>query len=281
MTPAVRWALRSYPPSFRDRYGAELAALVEDVPPTWRHTAGLYAGATRAWLRPAFAGADPTRARLQASVTTVWVAWCAGFLLVPAIDKALLDPPGPGVDATVRRLLDAATVALVAGWVVALAGASLLAWRALAPALRARRWSVLRPLLPAVVLGVVEAVGLVALAAAARPDSPRPTVIVLGTAWVVGLLAFLVGGGVGPGVTIRRLRPETAALRLPALLSGALALCLTALTATSTAAVLVAGDASLVGSFAPVALAVAVAAVASSAALVSSARGVLALHSRA
>jgi hypothetical protein len=106
-------------------------------------------------------------------------------------------------------------------------------------------------------------------------------VIVLGTAWVVGLLAFLVGGGVGPGVTIRRLRPETAALRLPALLSGALALCLTALTATSTAAVMVAGDASLVGSFAPVALAVAVAAVASSAALVSSARGVLALHSRA
>jgi hypothetical protein len=76
VTPAVRWALRAYPPSFRDRYGDELAALVDDLAPSWRHTADLYAGAARAWLRPRFTGPEPERRRLQASVTTVWVA-CA------------------------------------------------------------------------------------------------------------------------------------------------------------------------------------------------------------
>lgn len=283
MTPAARWALQAYPPSFRDRYGDELTALVDDVTPSWRHTADLYAGAGRAWLRPAFTGPDATRRRLQASVSTVWVAWCAGFLLAPAIDKALMDPPSPGVDATVHRLLDVSTAVFVVGWTCALAGVALLVWRALVPAWRARQYSALRPLLPAVVLGVVEAVGLVALAVSARTQSshPTPAMIALGSAWLVGLLAFLVSGGFGPGVTIRRLHPDGAVLRLPTLLAGVLALCLAAMTATSTAAVVIAGDATLVGLFAPVAAVVAVGVVASSTALVSSARGVLALRARA
>jgi hypothetical protein len=282
MTPAARWALQAYPPSFRDRYGDELEALTDDVTPSWRHTADLYVGAGRAWLRPAFTGPDSTRRRLQASVTTVWVAWCAGFLLAPAIDKALLDPPGPGVDATVRRLLDVSAVVLVAGWVVALAGAALIVWRTLVPALRARRWSVLRPLVPAVVLGIVVAVGLVALALASRSGGshPSPAIVALGMAWLVGLLAFLASSGFGPGVTIRRLHPDGAVLRVPTLLAAALALCLAGMTATCAAAVLVAGDASLIGTFAPVAAVVAVGVVASSTALVSSARGVLALRAR-
>lgn len=283
MTPSSRWALRAYPPSFRERYGDELEALIDDVTPSWRHTAGLYVGAGQAWLRPAFTGPDSTRRRLQASVSTVWVAWCAGFLLAPAIDKALLDPPGPGVDATVRRLLDVSAGAFVAGWVVVLAGTALIVGRSLVPALRARQWSVLRPLAPAVVLGFVEAAGLVALALAAPSGGTvrSPATLAVGTAWLVGLLAFLVSSGFGPGLTIRRLHPDAPVLRVPTLLAAVLSLCLAAMTASCAAAVLVAGRATLVGLFAPVAAVVAVGVVASSTALVSSARGVLALRARA
>jgi hypothetical protein len=283
MTPGARWALAAYPPSFRERYGDELEALVDDVSPSWRHTAGLFRGAATAWLRPAFTGPDPTRRRMQASLTTVWAAWCAGFMLAPAIDKALLDPPGAHVDATVRRLLDVSSALLVAGWALALAGATLVAARALVPALRAHRSSVLRPLVPALVLAVVEAVGLVVLAVATRTSDAKPstTSVVIGTAWLVGLLALLVSSGLGPGVTIRQLHPDATVLRVPTMLAAALSVCLAALTATAGAAVVVAGDATLIGAFAPVAAVDAIGVVASVTAVVSSARGVLALRAPA
>jgi hypothetical protein len=287
MTWASRWALRAYPPWFRSRYGAELAALSDDVGASWRHTAGLYAGAARAWLRPAFTGADATRGRLQASVSSVWVAWCAGMLLVPAIDKALLDPPGPHVDLTVHRLLDAAGVVLVAGWVVALAAAALLAWRALVPALRegrrGDRWAVVRPLLPAVGCGIVAAAALLVLASVSRsgPDRPTTAAVVAGSVFLVGTLAVLVTSGIGPVVTLRRLHPDTTALRTPTQLAAMLALCLAASTVMCVAAVAIAGDAALVGSFAPVAAILVVGALASSTAAVSSVRGVVALHLQA
>ncbi|MBN9620136.1 MAG: hypothetical protein J0H43_10470, partial [Actinobacteria bacterium] len=76
-------ALRAYPPSFRERYGPELTALVEDLPTTPRNTVDLLVGAARAWLRPRF-GADGRRGRLQATLATTWLAWCAGFLAAPA-----------------------------------------------------------------------------------------------------------------------------------------------------------------------------------------------------
>ena len=281
MTRAARWALRSYPPSFRDHYGPELAALTEDVAPSWRHTVDLYRGSARAWLRPTFTGSDSTRCRLQASLVTVWIAWCAGFLVPPATNRALLDPPGPHVDATVQSLLDTSAVVLVVGWGFALVGAVLLVGRALVPALRARQWSALRPLLPALLLGTIEAAGLVALASAARSDTPRPTrlVVALGSGWLLGLLALLASSGIGPAVTVRRLRPDAAILRVPTLLAAGVALCLATMTATSAAAVLLSGsDASLLGAFAPVTAVVAVGVLASLTALVSSARGVRALR---
>jgi hypothetical protein len=280
VTAASRWALRVYPPWFRSRYGAELAALADDVGSSWRHTAGLYFGAARAWLRPTFNGPDATRLRLQASVTTVWMAWCGAFLIAPAMTKALVDPPGPHVDTAVRRLLDAATLVLAAGWVIALAGVALIGWRALVPALRARQWAVLLPLLPAIGFGIIDAGGLVALALAARWSSsgPTPEMIAAASIWLASTLAFLAALGIGPNVMIRRLHPDAAALRTPTLLAAMLALCLASLTGLCAMAALIAGNASLVGSFAPVAAVMVVAVVASATALVSSARGVLALH---
>ena len=278
MTPAARWALRAYPPSFRDRYGGELAALVEDLPPSGLHTAGLFAGAARAWVRPAFSGADATRGRLQASVLTVWAAWCAGFLLAPAAFKAVLDPPAPQVDETVRRLLDASAASFALGCAIAAVGGSLLATRTMLPALRDRRWSVLRPLAPVVVLGLLEVAGLLALALLA--PTPTPLVVVVAGAWLVGLAALLVSLVRAPAVLLERLRPDTVALRLPAVLAAGLALCLAALTATSASAVLLSGDAALVGAFAPVAVVVSVGVVAALSALVSAGRGVRALRAR-
>ena len=282
MTHAARWALRAYPPSFRERYGDELEALTDDLDPSWRGTADLYLGAGRAWLRPTFPGPDSTRARLQASVSTVWVAWCAGFLLAPAIDKALLDPPVPPVDATVRQLLDVSAGAFVAGWGVALVGALLLIGRSLVPALRARRWSVLCPLVPVVVLGMAQAAVLIALALETRSGGAArsPATFVLASAWLVLLSAFLISAGRGPGVALRQLRPQAAVLRVPTLLAAVLSLCLAAMTASCAAAVLAAGRPTLMGMFAPVAAAVLVGVVASVTALVSSTRGVLALRAR-
>lgn len=61
MSRLARIAMRAYPPSFRARYGEELAALVEDLPASRRATVDLFAGAGRAWIRPTFAGDGPYR----------------------------------------------------------------------------------------------------------------------------------------------------------------------------------------------------------------------------
>ena len=133
---AADLALRAYPPSFRARYGAEMAALVQDVGPSRRTAADLWRGAARAWLRPSFSGADARRQRLQASVATTWVAWCAGFLVAPAVNRWLLDPPQRGATSGVRTLLDVAQWLWFAGWVAALLGAAPLVARSVLPALR-------------------------------------------------------------------------------------------------------------------------------------------------
>src|SRR5690242_7077585 len=109
-------AIKAYPPSFRDRYGDELRALVDDLPSSSRATADLVRGAARAWLRPSLTGPDARRRRLQATLATTWVAWCAGFLAAPAINRALLDPPTHGTTAFVRDMLDVAQALFFSGW---------------------------------------------------------------------------------------------------------------------------------------------------------------------
>src|SRR5206468_449105 len=110
------------------------------------------------------------------------------------------------------------------GWAIALVGAVLLAVPTLTPALRAGQWSVLRPLVPALLLGLVEAMGLAALALLA--PGPTPVAILAGVAWLVGLLALLACAGAGPALLLRRLQPDAALLRLPTVLTLGLALCL-------------------------------------------------------
>lgn len=272
MTRLAALVLRAYPPSFRERYGAELAALVEDLPAGRTTTVDLIRGAMSAWLRPSFAGDDARRARLQSSAATVWVAWCAGFLIAPAVSRALLDPPTPGTTTDVRLLLTVSDVLVVVGGALALLGASPVVLRCVVPAVRARQWSVLRPLMPAMVMGLVETAGLAPLAL-----SGSSHVSTLGGAmalcWVIGLAAFVVCAGIGPAVAVRRVRPTVATLRPTAIAGFGVAVLMAALTACSLAAVLAAGDATLVGSRVVVDLVLGIAVVAASVALVSGSRG--------
>jgi len=274
----ARAALRAYPPSFRERYGAELAALVEDLRPSTAGTVNLWLGAARAWVRPPLAAS--ARPRLEASISVVWIAWCAACLLAPAVSKALLDQPTGPVDPVARHLLLGASIAWGLGCVLAVAGAGLLTWRVLVPAVRARRWQALRPLLPALVLGPVVVLALAALVASAEPTAAGSTTLVLGSIWSAGLVAFLAVAGAGPAVTLRRLHPDAGVLRVPALLAVGLAGLLALMTVASTLAVVAAGGAALLDSRAVVVGVLAVGVLASTAAVVSAARAVPAALAR-
>lgn len=273
MSGTARAILRAYPPSFRARYGAELAALLDELPAGRRTTLDLARGAARAWISPRFTGPDARRLRLQASVSTTWAAWCAGSLVVPAMSKALLDPPGPASSALVRGLLHAGSAILVAGWIPALIGVATILIRALIPALRSRPGRLLRPLLPAVVLGALVAAGLAVLAALVPAAPGDQLMLSVFLAWLCAVIGFLVALGLGLGASLRRLKAPAALLRLPARLAVALAIAMALMCACSLASVALSGDATLFDSFVPVAIVLTVAAAAAVTALVSSARG--------
>lgn len=277
---SVRLALRAYPPSFRVRYGDELTVLVEDLG-RGASARDLWFGAARAWLRPAFSGAGAPRQRLQASLATTWVAWCAGFLVAPAANRALLDPPVSGVDPTVRDLLDVGTILFGVGWALALLGALPIVVGAVLPALRTQRRTVLRPLLAPLLLSALVGAGVVALVVLRHVHRltgahPSGGLLVVGAAWLAAFLAFVISLGLAPASALGRLTPDTATMRLPALLLVPLALVLTASFVVSLLAVINARGASLLGSPAPLIAVLGVAGVAAVVACVSASRGLAA-----
>jgi hypothetical protein len=281
MTRLAGLALRAYPPSFRERYGQELAALVQDLPASPGTTTDLFLGAARAWIQPRFHSSER---RLHATMATTWVAWCAGFLVAPAINRALLDPPTAGASSSARTLLNIAYVLFFVGWAFVLLGAVPVVLRAVIPALRARSWTALRPLLPALILGLVEAIGLLWLAITSggrtvQLTHPSGLVVALTVSWLIGFAAFVCSLALGPAMTMTRLGLGARALRIPTRLTVLVALALAALTGCSLAATLIAGDARLASSAIPVACALAIGCLASLTALISSSRGVRALLS--
>jgi MFS family permease len=280
MTRLQRAAMAAYPPSFQRRYGDELAALVEDLPASASSTADLFLGAARAWVRPPIRS---TRQRMQATAATTWIAWCAGFLVGPAINKALMDPPGAGVSAGVRDLLSTAYTLFFVGWALVLIGAAPVVYRSVLPALRAgSRWAV-RPLLTTLTLAVIEAAGLLGLAVAhdggaGNGKSPSTLLAAMTVLWLVGFAAFVASLGLGPAASLVRLEPESRILRTPTLLAVPAAFVLAALTGCSLAATVISGDASLLTSSVPVFVALGVGCAASLAALISGYRGIRALR---
>lgn len=246
----IRVLLACYPPWFRERYGAELAALVEDTGAGPRVCWDVAVGAARAWLRPAFTGgpSERIRRRVQAGLSVVWVAWCAGMLAVPVVDRGLLDPPVSGATSTVRTLVGGASLVLLAGGAVAAGCALLLAARVLVPALRSGRRRVLLPLVPAAVLSSLELVGAggVWLLRRGHPavwPHPSAAFVVALSGWLAGLVALAVAGAAGPPVVLRRARPSARVMRLPAVLAVGVTAALTVLAAVQVTAVLLAGHA--------------------------------------
>ncbi|MGD3111577.1 hypothetical protein [Streptomyces sp. YGL11-2] len=270
---AARLALRAYPPSFRERYGPELEALVEDTGTGPCVVADLLIGALRAWLRPVMPNesAERRRRRMQASVATTWVSWCAALCVLPLLRIVLTDQLRPDSADWVRPLLDVAQYATDSSGLVPLVGALSL----LAETARTGNWTAWRPLLAPFALVPVLLGGVWALMLRYLVDGPW-----LFTLGWLGPAAFLTAAAVAPAVVVTRCRPSAKLLRLLSLLGVAMAFAVTttgiAGVATVTALVMDAGD--VPDGPVPSVLAV-VTVIAAVAALVSSVRGAIsALH---
>lgn len=288
LTGPQRLLLRAYPPSFRERYAAELAALVEDHPAGWTTGWDLARGAAHAWVFPPI-GRDP-RARLQTTVSTVFVAWCAELVALVGLARAVADPSVPGLHSS---LAAACLAAMTAGFTasaatVAAAGAPCvvaLVWRGL----RSRQPRVWRPLAAptgalALWLAATRLAGALLDPATDVPAHPRWRLLLAAgafAAWAALGLACTVGCMAGAVIALRRSRPPARALRALALAAsttaaglavaaaGAVA-CVLALAATTrgpTTAVLLVSGALAAGT-----------AVAAACAVASSIRGIAALR---
>ena len=266
---AARVALRSYPPSFRERYGCELEALVEDTGAGPGIVGDLLVGAMRAWLHPVMPeeSAERRRRRMQASVATTWVTWCAALYALPMLGFILSEEPGLTPD-LVRRLLDVAQYAMCGAGLILLAGALAL----LAETSRTGNRAAWRPL---VALAPTLPTWLIApfLLAYASID---PISYWVGALAVLGPAAFLITLAVAPAVALTRCRPSAKVLRLLALSGVAVAFAVTTTGIACVAALAMSTDDAAQLVMMPI-LAVTVAA--STAALISSGRGAkAALH---
>jgi len=182
-----------YPPSFRHRYGEELASLVEDNGSNWRDIVDLALGVCRAWMAPVFEG-NPVaqrRSRLQATTITVLAAWCASLLAAAGFTKAVDDPPLRALHGAAGTAYDVGTVVVeCTAAVVLLTGFAF--WLVVTiPAFRARRRAVLAPALaPAVFVGAwLGVTGLVALFV--HHNVPRAGIALTWPHGVVVLAVFL------------------------------------------------------------------------------------------
>ena len=228
MRRGARWALRCYPPSWQERYGTELAEVTGDGRGV---TLDLLVGALRAWMRPV--GPRTLAARRQSAVGTVHISWCAAFVAAAVFTKAVADPPLPGLTSGVAQPLWAVVrAAFVLGWLVLLLGGAGLLLRVAVPAVRARRWHVLRPLLPGAALLLVVAAGVPVVGSYGnQAPSLRPVLAIL--VWLALGLALVVTGALGPVLTLRRSGLPASALRWPFRLAAAVGLAAVVLAAAA------------------------------------------------
>lgn len=199
MSRTTDLALACYPPSWRERYGAEMAELTGDGRGL---SADLIVGAARAWLRPA--GPRSATARRLSAINTVYLCWCAAFVAALVYLKAVNDPPLPGLTTGASQPLWAvANATFFCGSGLLLLGGCWLLVTIAVPAVRQRDWAVLRPMAPAavllvVVLGSSPFVGRYGYGA----PSLGPVLVIL--TWLALGLALVVAGAIGPVVSLRR-----------------------------------------------------------------------------
>lgn len=216
----ARLALRAYPPSFRERYGLELEALVEDTGTRPSVVVDLLVGALRAWLHPVMPdeSAERRRRRMQASVATTWVTWCAALYALPMLRLILTDALWP-TPKPARVLLDVAEYGVYGAGLITLVGAVAL----LAETSEAGDWTAWRPLVALVPTLAAYILGkcLVGLA------SMAPSLYWVGVVGLLGPAAFLIAVAVTPAVAVTRCRPSARVLRLLALTGVVMAVAVT------------------------------------------------------
>jgi hypothetical protein len=223
----ARVALGLYPPAWRARYGDEIVALLEDSGASVRATASLAWHAVPAWVWPVRHLFDRP-ARMRASLATVAIAW-ALLAGLAAIFVQLAQAQGSSQALTLARypviqwsywVFDGAVIISV----LAVAAGGVPLWlRMFRDARAARRPRELACLLapavvPAVYLAASAAIAGLVRQPAARvvPWQPRPVADLangmIGPWWflalvVAGFAAAVVSAG-GPGLALRRLRPD-------------------------------------------------------------------------
>jgi hypothetical protein len=94
-----RLILALYPLSFRERYGEELQALVEDTSKSRRVAFDLALGAAKAWIGPKFGGTpeQQQRSRLLATILTVLWSWSLVLVALGSFNKMVNDPAVNGL----------------------------------------------------------------------------------------------------------------------------------------------------------------------------------------
>jgi hypothetical protein len=207
--------LRLYPPSFRERYGDELQALVEDTSPSPRLTLDLALGAGRAWIGPRFGGSPEQRrrARLLATILTVFWSWTLVLVAFGSFNQMVNDPAVPGLGRPLAEIafhLSQVAMAIATGLIVV---GAVIYWGVIAAA--SRRERSFRTLLVATIpvgaglvwLGASQAVVWLLLNnfAAHRGQPPRVGVLVaVLIAWWLVSVALTCLSWVSVGVAMRR-----------------------------------------------------------------------------
>lgn len=225
MTRADAWLVAAYPPSFRERYAAELAALVDDhraagagAASALRLRGNLASGAVRAWMRPTFAGPHRRQRRLLASVSTLWASWVFVLCGTTGTLRLLEDGPAPGLDLRSPVWIAAhdtvATLLLVAALAVVVAGAPLL-WRVLRAGGAARRPLVLPAVATALLLvGFVVLQSWAVTHGVASPTWRPPTWFLLaGAGWLLVAAVTCLGWLLAAPAALRRAEPVAPLLR--------------------------------------------------------------------
>ena len=235
----ARAALGLYPPAWRARYSDEVLALLEDSGAGAAAAAGLAWHAVPAWACPPRHLYD-RRERMRASVATVGMAW-ALLAGLGAVFVQLAQAQGSLQTLTLARhpviqwsywVFDGAVIISV----LAVAAGGVPLWlRMFRDARGARRPRELACLLapvvvPAAYLAVSAAIAGFVRQPAARvvPWQPRPVANLangmIGPWWFLALvvagLAAAVISAAGPGLALRRLRPDGPAVVLAARAAG-------------------------------------------------------------
>lgn len=221
---------RLYPAGWRERYGQEFTAMLQQCPATPRMVLNTAAGAAGAWLRwPALAGS--ASARLRGALTAVLWGGLAVLLASSAFVKAEIPATHPSVRAVGTALV---TVSLTAAAVIA-AGAVAPAMAVTRLAVAGRRRDVLwliaaPPLAGAVFIGFVAALATMLRHTHVGPALGHPLFYVLAAAF----LTATVITGRAPILALRRLDPGARVLRVSVPFGAAAVVAMTAVTGLMT-----------------------------------------------